>query len=278
MNPKRIIPITPINPQRLTVVGANASRPASAHARTSVLPDAARRSKSARLRLVAEDPDRARRALGPLRGHTGFQEAEKQMLRGSADATSPSSRNGLHDREHVMSFANLRGFDDAIKLHGITGATGDIPNGRVEPELARNLARPPEPVNTDSASVETTPPDPMSSADADAPGPPQPGGRAPLVSTGRVGTSETQRVTANDIKAGRVRLPRPVKRLLPSDRGDVEVSFRGQLMRARWDPKTEGPKERSGVLAFGRGKLDGLVKADEVLELRHERGGELQLR
>jgi len=85
-------------------------------------------------------------------------------------------------------------------------------------------------------------------------------------------------VTANDIKAGRVRLPRTAKRLLPSERGDVEVSFRGQVMRARWDPKTEGPKERSGVLAFGRGKLDGLVKPDEALELRHERGGELQLR
>jgi hypothetical protein len=32
------------------------------------------------------------------------------------------------------------------------------------------------------------------------------------------------------------------------------------------------------VLAFVRGKLDGLVKPDEVLELRHEWTGELQVR
>ena len=104
-----------------------------------------------------------------------------------------------------------------------------------------------------------------------APRPTAPRVRAPLLSPGRVGMRETQRVTAKDIEAGRVRLPRAAKSLLPAERGDLDVVFRGQLMRARWDPKTEGPKERSGVLAFGRGKLDGLVKADEVLEMRHER-------
>jgi hypothetical protein len=208
-----------------------------------------------------------------------FREAETQMLRAFAEAMSSSSRNRLHDRERVMPFANLRGFDDDIKRHGISGATGDMPSRSAGYEIAHDLAQPSQPASADFASDATTPPDPVSAAaDADAPGQPAPGGRAPLVSTGRVGTAETQRVTAVDIKAGRVRLPRPAKRLLPSERGDVEVSLRGRVMRARWDPKTEGPKERSGVLAFGHGKLDGLVKPDEVLGLRHERGGELQLR
>lgn len=210
-----------------------------------------------------------------------FQAAEKQMLRAFADAVSPASRDDLHDRERVMPFANLRGFDDRIKQHGITGATGDLNSG--------NSGNGPDDGHSVSAGSRATDPEPATPGptepvsdsgreDAATPAPPKAGGRAPLVSTGRVGVAETQRVTAKDIEAGRVRLPRAAKRLLSAERCDIEVSFRGQRMRARWDPKTEGPKERSGVLAFGRGKLDGHVKADEVLELRHERSGELQLR
>lgn len=228
-----------------------------------------------------------------------FEDAEKLMLLAFTDCVSPRSRAGSHDRERLMPFANLRGFDDRIKLHGITGATGDLRGGQPG-YVADDVG--PEPTAAAAAAVagtgagsgpgaaaraEPEPTGPMSAAgdgdaaadaDAAAPRPTPPRIRAPLLSTGRVGVRETQRVTAKDIEAGRVRLPRAAKSLLPAERGDVEVAFRGQLMRARWDPKTEGPKERSGVLAFGRGKLDGLVKADEVLELRHERDGELQLR
>jgi hypothetical protein len=212
-----------------------------------------------------------------------FDDGEKLMLLSFAESVSPRSGAGLHDRERLMPFANLRGFDDRIKLHGITGATGDLRGG--QPGYVSGDLRPESPESTTSGATGTAEPDrgePMSDfdahADAAARRPTAPGVRAPLVSTGRVGVRETQRVTAKDIEAGSVRLPRPAKSLLPSERGDLEVVFRGQPMRARWDPKTEGPKERSGVLAFGRGKLDGRVKADEVLELRHERGGELQLR
>jgi len=60
-----------------------------------------------------------------------FRDAEKQMLRAFADAVSPASRDALHDHERVMPFANLRGFDDRIKLHGITGATGG-PDGKLQ--------------------------------------------------------------------------------------------------------------------------------------------------
>jgi hypothetical protein len=55
-----------------------------------------------------------------------FRRTEKGMLRAFAEAVSPASRDALHDHERVMPFANLRGFDDLIKLHGITGATGDL--------------------------------------------------------------------------------------------------------------------------------------------------------
>ena len=191
----------------------------------------------------------------------------------------------------LMPFANLRGFDDLVKLHGITGATGDLRGGQpgYVPDDDRPAPTAADAVTGDAAAVggavaggaataEPDPAEPMS-ADLDAGAlTPAPTGRAPLASHGRVGVERTQPVTANDIEAGQVRLPRPAKRLLPSKRCDVEVAVRGQPMRARWDPKTEGPKERSGVLRFGRRKLDGLVKPDEVLELRHERDGELQLR
>lgn len=222
-----------------------------------------------------------------------FEDAEKLMLLAFADAVSPRSRAGLHDRERLMPFANLRGFDDRIKLHGITGATGELRGGspgyvpdddRSESTAAATVSggAAGEAVTVEPESVEpmsaAADPNPADVAGAAAPRPTVPSVRAPLVSAGRVGVRDTQRVTAKDIEAGRVRLPRAAKSLLPAERGDVEVVFRGQRMRARWDPKTEGSQERSGVLAFGRRKLDGFVKADEVLELRHERGGELQVR
>ena len=219
-----------------------------------------------------------------------FEDAEKLMLLAFADCVSPRSRAGLHDRERLMPFANLRGFDDRIKVHGITGATGDLRGGQPgyvagddRPEPTAGAAVSGAAVSGAAAGGAATAEDPAeptsADLDADAGAPtPTPAGRVPLVSNGRVGVERTQPVTANDIKVGQVRLPRPAKRLLPSKRCDVAVAVRGQPMRARWDPKTAGSKERSGVLRFGRRKLDGLVKPDEVLELRHERDGELQLR
>jgi hypothetical protein len=58
-----------------------------------------------------------------------FRMAEKLMLSAFADAVSPGSRDALYDSARVMPFANLRGFDDRVKLHGITGATGELRGG-----------------------------------------------------------------------------------------------------------------------------------------------------
>jgi hypothetical protein len=179
-----------------------------------------------------------------------YAHAEKRMLRAFARAVSRESRAALLDDERVMPFANLRGHDDRIKDHHITGATGDLPIPASATRRANAPARP--------ASTRPTP--------AAASVGPQ---RTRWAPDGRV----SQRVTATDLAAGRIRLPRPSKALLPDERADVRVALRGAELRARWDPRT-GPPERSGVLAFGRGKLDGRVGPDEVLHISAGRGGQ----
>lgn len=56
-----------------------------------------------------------------------YATAEKLMLRAFADALSPGSRAALYDPDRPAPFANLRIFDDTVKRHGITGATGPLP-------------------------------------------------------------------------------------------------------------------------------------------------------
>jgi hypothetical protein len=84
-------------------------------------------------------------------------------------------------------------------------------------------------------------------------------------------------VTARDVSAGHVRFPRTAKRLFPSARAQVDAVLRGREMRARWDPRVGPDRERSGVLAFGRGKLDGVVRADDVLIVRVRGDGRVVL-
>ena len=67
--------------------------------------------------------------------------------------------------------------------------------------------------------------------------------------TGRVTTN----VTAKDIEAGQVRIPIGArKRLLPSDRGEVEVVLGGRHMTCRWDPRSGADRERLGLIRLGR--------------------------
>lgn len=58
-----------------------------------------------------------------------FKRAERQGLKAFEDGVSAGARAALHDCERVMPFANLRGWDDRIKRHGIASATGDLPSG-----------------------------------------------------------------------------------------------------------------------------------------------------
>jgi hypothetical protein len=178
-----------------------------------------------------------------------YAEAEKAMLRSFADGVSATTRADLLDSGCAMPWANLRGWDNRIKGHRITGATtGELamPNG----------ARSSTPARTAKAATLAPPrPRPRTRASAPSPG----------------GAASTQRVTETDLAAGRIRLPRSAKHLLPADKADVGVSLRGTALRARWDPRM-GPPERSGVLGFGRSKLDTLVDAEDVLSVAVEDG------
>jgi hypothetical protein len=89
------------------------------------------------------------------------------------------------------------------------------------------------------------------------------------VTTTRTGTSRTQRVTAKDIQAGRIRIPSTgnAKSLLPRERGRVEVVLRGQRLSSRYDPGFGPDKQRSGVLSIPRAVLSQAVTSDEVLTM-----------
>ncbi len=85
-------------------------------------------------------------------------------------------------------------------------------------------------------------------------------------------------MTAKDVVAGQVRFPRAAKRLFPPEREYVAVTVRSREFEpVRWDPRIGADKERSGLLAFGKGKLDGLVEAGEVLTVTSYADGRLDL-
>ena len=81
----------------------------------------------------------------------------------------------------------------------------------------------------------------------------------------------TQRITATDIKHGRIRIPRESKGLFPDERTDISVRLRGNHLTARWDPRL-GPPERSGTIGIGRQVLPTLVVPNEVLKVARDGG------
>lgn len=87
----------------------------------------------------------------------------------------------------------------------------------------------------------------------------------------------SQRVTAKDLEAGRVRLPRQAKRFFPAQRATVEVILRGTRVDCRYDPGTGPDQERSAFLHVGKALLSRLVKANEVLRVSRARGGVVRL-
>ena len=180
-----------------------------------------------------------------------FSTAEESALRRWANAVSSASRGALHDRERLAPFANLRTASGAIKVHGIASATGDLAGG---PEKGR-----PRPAATRRTPRARSP---------------KPAARAKLRADGQ---AVSQRVSARDLSVGQLRFPRTAKRLFPSKRAHVDAVLRGREMRGRWDPRVGPDRERSGVLAFGRGKLDGVVTADDVLGVRLRGDGRVVL-
>jgi len=195
--------------------------------------------------------------------------AEVAMLQHFAAHISRATRERLYDSGNPAPFANLRTGRGDNKAHGITGATGDLD---ASPAKA---ARP--------ASGTAIPPDPASGevSATDAPGPPAapPAGLPPALAAGGLGAAVSQNVTARDLESGRVRFPRPAKRLFPPDREYIPVVLRGRdFERVRWDPRIGLDQERSGMLAFGKGKLDGLVVVGDVLTVTVRVEGKVELR
>jgi hypothetical protein len=86
----------------------------------------------------------------------------------------------------------------------------------------------------------------------------------------------TQRVTAEDIATGQLRIPRgATKALFPPVRQDVTLEIRGLKATCRWDPRY-GPPERSGVVRIGRAAAREFLRPGDVLNVRL-RGQQLAL-
>ncbi|HEX9416237.1 MAG TPA: uracil-DNA glycosylase family protein [Gaiellaceae bacterium] len=88
--------------------------------------------------------------------------------------------------------------------------------------------------------------------------------------------ARSQRVTANDLAHGQIRLPRDAKRFFPPSREDVEVILRGRRLVCSYDPRTGPDRERSAVLRVGAALRD-LVAEDEILRVSRGLAGIVQL-
>lgn len=168
-----------------------------------------------------------------------FKDAEEEMLRTFAASASDEAQNSLPADEAVMPFANLRDGDWRRRSHGISGATT---SGHGAPQLRneaeeRQTRQAPRPRGSRQARQQTA-------------------------------GQRSQRVTAADIAAGQIRIPRgPTKSQLPDTRGEIAVVLRGHnLGMRRWDPRY-GPPERSGVIGIGRDTAQQLLEIDDVLTI-----------
>jgi len=159
--------------------------------------------------------------------------AEDRMLAAFSAQVSDAARSTLHDPDRPIPFANIEWPKRRYKRHGIKGAK--------QPKAPRASV---------AAALPTASPAPAAT-------------EVPLHPT------RSQRVTAADLAAGRIRIPRgATKALLPAVRQDIDIALRGERLRCRWDPRTGPDQERSGVLAVGRRVLQALVEVDDVLDVR----------
>jgi len=74
----------------------------------------------------------------------------------------------------------------------------------------------------------------------------------------------TQRITAADIKAGRIRVPAGTKALFPQQPMNVDVRLRGERKSCTWNPRHGPDKARSGVLGIGKGLAKRVAEGDRL--------------
>lgn len=172
-----------------------------------------------------------------------FKEAEEGMLRTFASCVSEASLARWPAGDPVMPFANLRDADWALRNHRIRGATAGVE--KAGPSVPTSRRRGPV-----SAPLPESP-----SPASEAAGP-----------AGSQSPDRSQKVTAKDIEAGQVRVPRVSKAVFPCDRGDITVRIRGLELTCRWDPRS-GPPERSGVIRIGKAAAAELLATGDVLAI-----------
>jgi len=173
------------------------------------------------------------------------QAAESDMIKQFCTDVSSSSLKQLRDPAHPFPFANLEWPPGTRKGHGIRGAK------------APKVRRAPQPPFTVPSTSSVSPYSSSYTRPDET-----------LAVRGR--SVPTQRVTEADLLAGRIRIPRGSKSLLPGSKGTVEVDLRGvRLSGVRYDPSM-GPPERSGVLRVGSSSLRAAVHPNETLRLATE--------
>jgi hypothetical protein len=74
----------------------------------------------------------------------------------------------------------------------------------------------------------------------------------------------TQRITAADIKAGRIRVPGQTKALFPQQPTSVDVQLRGMRKSCAWNPRYGPDKTRSGVLGIGKDLAYRLTEGERL--------------
>ncbi|MGE5608787.1 MAG: VOC family protein [Bacillota bacterium] len=75
---------------------------------------------------------------------------------------------------------------------------------------------------------------------------------------------KTQTVTPIDMENRRIRLPRLAKKFFPDHRAEVKVDLRGEVLQARYDPRTGPDRGRSATLVFQK-SVAHLVRENERL-------------
>lgn len=164
--------------------------------------------------------------------------AESAMLKRFCENVSEDTKRSLVDPAHPFPFGNLEWPRGVRKAHGIVGAR--------EPRVQQ-------------AASDHSPPYAL----------------APALRPAGRGSFSTQRVTATDLRAGRIRIPSSgsasTKTLFPSQKAPLRVTLKGRSVDASWDPRMGPDKERSGVLTVGP-SLRELVAENEVLVVREEDG------
>lgn len=147
-------------------------------------------------------------------------EAEATMIAHFTAHIPPETRSTLIDPDTPIPFANLVVPRGRRKRHGLAGIKAE--RTRAERPTTMSIAREQSEWFIDMGAEE-----------------------------GEKTVVMTQPVTANDIKIGQVRLPRRAKSAFPPDGATIDISIGGLRVSAKWDPRTSGDKERSGVIRVG---------------------------